>query len=85
MSEFCVGEKIMIKGYLGGEFAATIDGVLTSLPINLETQYGIITKIIPGPDYRKESLYMIKFMCYQFSILVDEDYITKDTCCDDHC
>lgn len=78
---FCVGEKIEIKGYIGGSFLTIIDGLLTSLPITLETKNGIITKIIPGPRPGTEFSYMIKFMCYEFPVEVDEDYVMKDSCC----
>ena len=82
---FQVDEKIEVRGYIGGTFLATIDGILTSLPINVETKYGIITKVIPGPRLGTEYSYMIKFMCYTFPIEVDEDYITKFKHCDDDC
>jgi hypothetical protein len=72
-----VHEEIEIKGFIGQTFLATINGAITELPINAETKYGIITKIIPGASYDKESSYMIKFMPYEFPIEVDEDYITK--------
>jgi hypothetical protein len=74
---YCVNEKIEIKGFIGQTFLATINGALTQLPINAETKFGCITKIVPGESYDKENSYMIKFMCYEFPVEVDEDYITK--------
>lgn len=77
---FSVDEKIEIVGFIGETFLATIDGVLTTLPINAETKYGIITKIIPGSRPGAEYSFMIKFMNYQFPVEVDEDCITKIGC-----
>ncbi|HEY6437918.1 MAG TPA: hypothetical protein VIY47_15115 [Ignavibacteriaceae bacterium] len=82
---FSVNEKIEIVGFIGETFLATINGVLTTLPINAETKYGIITKIIPGSRPGLEYAYMIKFMNYQYPVEVDEDYITKIDCCPPGC
>jgi hypothetical protein len=76
-----VGETIEIKGVIGQTFVATIDGGLVELPINVETKCGIITKILPGATCGREYSYMIKFMCYQFPIQVEEDYIVHQKCC----
>jgi hypothetical protein len=74
---FQVEEKIEIKGFIGQTFLATINGALVELPINVETKFGIIKKIIPGSSLDSENSYMIKFMHFEFPVEVDEDYITK--------
>jgi len=71
-----VGQKIEMKGVIGETFMATINGILTELPINVETKYGIIKAVIYHGN-GKEYSYMIKYMCYEFPVEVDEDYILK--------
>jgi len=76
MNPFVVNQVIEMKGVIGQTFLATINGILTELPINAETKCGIIKEVIYHGN-KKEYSYMIKYMPYEFPVEVDEDYILK--------
>ena len=79
---FCVCDTVEMEGEIGQTFPAIIDGSWNQISITVETKCGIITKVIPGPRPGTECSYMIKFMCFQFPIEVDEDYIVHmKQCC----
>lgn len=79
--QFCEGDVVSMKGEIGQKFVAKINGSYAEILINLETKCGVITKVIPGPECGTEFSYMIKYMCFQFPIEVDEDYILFKGCC----
>ena len=79
---FCIGDKVEMRGVIGQSFLATINGELVTIPINVETKFGIIANIVPGLTFSEESEYMIKFMHYTYPMKVDEDYIMAPKC---HC